>query len=557
MTTPNSQVVPILNGEDVPGDVVPRVPWSLEVGRTGLRRAGGYLDEEFLPQLRGRKSVQIFREMADNDPIVGALLFALQRLISEVKWRVEPASSSAEDRKNAEFLEQCKDDMRQSWGDFIMEAMSMLTFGWSWHEICYKKRLGPWYVGQQGQNLHRSKYDDGKIGWAAMPIRSQESLQRWVFYPNGEVKALIQLPAPDYQIRIVPKSKSLLFRPQAPKGNPEGKSILRNAYRPWFMKKRLEEFEAIGVERDLAGLPVATIPSKILNAAAGTAEYKMLLAYKKMVKSVRRDEQEGLVLPQEWNDDKNPMYDFKLLTSGGSRQFDTNTIIGRYTQQILMQVLADFILVGHEGTGSYNMHTDKTGLFKVACNSFIQMIADELNRDAVPTLFALNAIKPKELPKLVPNDVDSPDLAQLATFMTSMAGAGIQWFPDPKLEAFVRDIAGLPAMDKEQERALEQQQRQARLIAMAGQRMQALQIGQQAQQGEMQLQSQALGNQQQAIGVASQAAEFHKPGVTQPPQKATAGKPGAGRPPNKTAAKKAPAKKTSSSNAPRKKAGKR
>lgn len=522
----------------------------LEVGRTGARRAGGYMDEEFLPQLRGRKAVQVYREMSDNDAIVGALLFALMRLLSEVTWRVEPASSKAEDRKNAEFLEQVKDDMRHSWSDFIMEVMSMLPYGWSWHEICYKKRLGPWYVGEKGQNLHRSKYADGKIGWAALPIRSQESLLHWNFFPNGEVSAMTQMPAPDYTMRTIPRTKSLHFRPQAPRGNPEGRSLLRNAYRSWFMKKRLEEYEAIGVERDLAGMPVATVPASILGALPNTKEDKMLQAYKKMVKSVRRDEQEGLVLPSETDDKGNPKYDFKLLTSGGSRQFDTNAIIGRYSQHILMQCLADFILVGHEGTGSYNMHTDKTGLFKVACNSFMQSVADEINRQAVPILFSVNGEKPNELPKFVPNDVDAPDLTQLGAFMTSMAAAGVQWFPDPKLEAFLRSAAGLPEMDKEQERALEIQQRQARMIATATQRLQGLQIGQQAVAGEQQM-------QQGAIQTASAAAELARPGVTQPPQKALGpSRPGAGRPPVKSAAKSAPPKKAAGkSNAPKKKVG--
>jgi hypothetical protein len=37
--------------------------------------------------------------------------------------------------------------------------------------------------------------------------------------------------------------------------------MLRTAYRPWFMKKRLEEFESIGIERDLAGLPIMWLPT--------------------------------------------------------------------------------------------------------------------------------------------------------------------------------------------------------------------------------------------------------------------------------------------------------
>ena len=60
-------------------------------------------------------------------------------------------------------------------------------------------------------------------------------------------------------------------------------------------------------------------------------------------------------------DTKQPLFDFQLMSSGGARQFDTNAIIQRYEQRILMSVLADFILVGHQAQGSYALHTDKSG----------------------------------------------------------------------------------------------------------------------------------------------------------------------------------------------------
>jgi hypothetical protein len=66
-------------------------------------------------------------------------------------------------------------------------------------------------------------------------------------------------------------------------------------------------------------------------------------------------------------------------------------------------------------------------------------------------LFAVNGIKPSELPKIVAGDVDSPDIAQLASFMTSMASAGVTWFPDPTMENFVRDAARLPKLNEEEE----------------------------------------------------------------------------------------------------------
>lgn len=462
------------------GDVIPKASPVSELGATGLRRTAGYVEDEFLPQLRGRKAVQIYREMADNDPTVGALLFAVDRLLREISWRVEPGSDDAAGKEAAEFLEECMHDMAHTWDDFISEVLTMITYGWSWHEIVYKKRNGPWE--KDGKN--RSRYSDGRIGWRKMPIRAQETLLRWVFDDTGGIKALVQLAPPKYQQTVIPIEKSVLFRVTSIKNNPEGRSLLRNAYRPWYMKKRLEEIEGIGVERDLAGLPVAKVPASLLNSKPGTREAAMLDAFKKMVRSVRRDEQEGVILPTEYDPDtKQPLYDFSLMTSGGGRSFDTDTIIRRYEERILMSVLADFILVGHQGTGSYAMHTDKTGLFRTSINSIARTIADTLNRHAVPRLFELNGMKLNELPQIVPNDVDPPDLGQLATFMSALAGTGVQWFPDAELEKFVREAARLPKLTDNAIEVRETETRQAEILRLAQQKLQAVQLQQQVAEG--------------------------------------------------------------------------
>lgn len=433
--------------DDVPeATEVQQVPPMLELGVTGIKRAGGYVDEEFLPALRGRKAIQVFKEMSLNDSMVGALLFAIDKLIREVEWKVVPSDQTPEATQAAEFVEQCREDMSHSWDDFIGETLSMLTYGWSWHEIVYKKRVGPW----EKDGTKKSKYSDGLFGWRKMPIRSQETMMRWIFDEQGGIKAMVQLAPPHYKTAVIPIEKSLLFRTNLSKGNPEGQSLLRNAYRSWYFKKRLEEFEAIGIERDLAGMPVARVPADYLTAPKGSKQEKTVQAFKRMVRGVRRDENEGLVLPTQYDPDtKQPLFDFELMTSGGARQFDTTTIIQRYEQRILMAVLADFILVGHEGVGSYSMHTDKTGIFRASLNAITKAIADTLNRHAIPRLFEINAWKLDELPKFEPSNIDPPDLQQLAAFITSTAGAGMQWFPDPELEKFIRDIARLPEMTDE------------------------------------------------------------------------------------------------------------
>ena len=461
----------------------------MEIGSTGLKRASGYLDEEFLPQLRGRKAVGIYREMGDNDPIVGALLFAIRMLLRNLEWRVEPAGKSKDHANAAKLIETAMEDMSHSWDELISEALSSVQYGWAWHEVVYKRRTGPW----QRDGKQRSKYTDDLIGWRKIPIRSQETLLRWVFDEGGGVRAMVQLAPPTYKTAVLPIERSALFRFGQVKNSPEGRSALRNAYRPWFYKKRIEEIEAIGIERDLAGLPMVSVPASFLKALPGTPQYKQVQAFQKMVRSIRRDEQEGLVFPMEYDQDtKQPLYKFELLNSGGARSFDTGKIIELYEQRILMTVLADFILVGHENTGTYNMHLDKTGMFRNALNATTATIADIFNRHVIPRLFAINGWKPSELPKLVPSDVDAPNLTELVAFLTGTAQLGFNWGPDADLEKFLRSTAGLPDIgegDEGKHRTMARREEAARLaesqIRLLETRTMLAQAEMAAQQAEM------------------------------------------------------------------------
>lgn len=53
----------------------------------------------------------------------------------------------------------------------------------------------------------------------------------------------------------------------------------------------------------------------------------------------------------------------ELLSSGGDRQFDTNKTIDRYDTRIAMTVMADFVLLGHQQTGSFALSDNKTHIF--------------------------------------------------------------------------------------------------------------------------------------------------------------------------------------------------
>lgn len=414
-----------------------------ELGLSGLQRSGGFIQEEFLSALRGNRAIKVFREMSDNDPVVGAILFAIDKLIRGVKWNVNPGKDNNEEEERTVLLRECMDDMTITWPDFISEVMSMLPYGWSYFEIVYKKRNGPQKDGT------RSKYSDGKIGWRKFAIRSQDSLMTWEFDPeNGGLLGMTQVAPPHYRPTTIPIEKALLFRTSTTKNNPEGRSVLRNAYRPWYFKKRIEEIEAIGVERDLAGFPVLYMDPKLMASNATDADKAAFEDYKAMVRNIRRDEQEGAIIPSVYDREGRKLIELQLLSSGGARSFDTGGIIERYNRNIAMTVLADFILLGHEQTGSFALSSDKTDMFAVALGAWLQSIAAVINTYAVPRLLALNGMSLEDAPQLVPGDIEEQPLAEVVAAIVQLAGIGMPVFPNEELQEKLYERMNLPMSDE-------------------------------------------------------------------------------------------------------------
>lgn len=407
---------------------------SKEIGRVGQRRYGGIFYEEFLSELRGRKGAEVFTEMSNNDETIGAILFAIEMLVRQASWNVEPGGSTAKDREAAEFVKSCMDDMQQTWIDTISEILSFLAYGWSFHEIVYKRRMG-----RTKDNRTSSKYDDGLIGWMKLPIRSQETLYQWEYDDQDNLIGMTQMPPPDFGLITIPMNKAMLFRTRSRKDNPEGRSILRTAYRSWYFKRRIQEIEGIGIERDLAGLPVITTPEGMDIWDKDDEDMNAIrTGLEAMVKNIRRDSTEGLVLPFG--------YTFELTSTGGSRQFDTNSIIARYDTKISQTVLADFIQLGHESVGSFALSSDKTNLFSMAICAFLDIICQTFNSQGIPALIDINGdhfAGVTDYPRLTHGDIEDVDLATVATFIKDMTSIGVI-IPDESLEDYVRQLGKLP-----------------------------------------------------------------------------------------------------------------
>lgn len=426
--------------------------YFFEAGNSGLKVFGGYIVEDYDPTLRGIRGMRALREMADTDPTVGSILFIIGQVIRKISWHFEPADQSLPSLLAQEFFESCMDDMAHTWDEFVAELISMFTYGYAPFEIVLKERKG-------GDD---SLFDDGMIGIKKLGLRAQDTVLRWIFdADNNDVIGMVQIPWTG-GIRTIPIEKILLFRTTSTKNNPEGRSILRNSYRPYYFRKRIEEIEAIGVERDLAGLPIMKVPGELIAAAntnSDPAAVASLAGYKQLITNIRRNSQEGVILPSTNDATGKPLFELELLKSGGQRQLDTSKIVDRYTQSIATTVLADFLLLGHSSRGGGQaLGTSKVDMFFSAIEGMVQQICSTINKKLVPLLANLNGIPQKYWPKIYTDKAEQVDLGKLGAYINALAASGMQMFPDPDLEQYLRGVAGLPEPSEETQQANEAQQ---------------------------------------------------------------------------------------------------
>lgn len=402
--------------------------------------------DEFLPELRGKKAIRKYREMRDNDSTIGAVMYATEQVLRDVDLKVMPANDSAEAKKEAEFVESVLDDMDHTLDDHIAESLSNLSYGFAWFEVIYKRRNGP----TERSDKKRSKYSDGRMGVRKIAIRAPWTISRFdVDQQTGDVKGIYQDGSGYNNSNYIPTRKSLYYRTTTINGDPAGRSILRNAYTSYEYVNNLQSIEAIAVERELAGIPVARIPAEYLSGDATASQSGFVNNLQSILRDVKFNEQGYIILPSDTYPDKDgaptnqKLVDVELMSSSGSRNIDIDPIVRRYQHDIARSVLSEFLMLGGGNTGSYALSKSKTDLFLRALESYIQAIVDVLNKQLVERLWELNGLNYDLMPTIVAGDVAPHDLREIAAFLRNLNGADINVSDHPEVIQDLMDIAEL------------------------------------------------------------------------------------------------------------------
>lgn len=428
-----------------------------ELGVAGDYARQGYMKmDEFLPQLRGSNAIKKYREMRENDPIIGSIMTAMDMIIRAIEVKFVPPEDKKDDEQAKEYVQFMKEvfsDMDGTMEEFLSEVLSFLVYGFAIFEVVYKRRMG---TNSQNPQYH-SMYNDGRIAIRKLSPRAQWTIDRFEMSPNGDILGVYQNAIGVFGSAFIPVDKMLHFRTVMVNNDPSGRSVLRNAYKSYHYANNLETIEAIAIEREMNGLPIGRVPAEYLAENATPAQKNFVRQYQSILRNVRNNEMSFILLPSDVYQNDNgsstqtAKVSFELAASKGTRDIDIDKVIRRHQHNIARTVLADFIMLGGSDRGSFALSQSKTDLFLRAIEGFTGAISSVINAQLIPRIWSLNGLDFAYMPKFSFGRVSPIDMEELGRFVARLAGANEDIFRDEAVVSDVLDKAGIP-MPKDMKR---------------------------------------------------------------------------------------------------------
>lgn len=407
-----------------------------ELGVTGLPQFGGVVMVEPDPKLTGILGIRKYDLMRRTDHTAAAMYAVLSLPIRRVTWTVKPGGPTSADEEAAEFCWSAFDDCAHTFADLLSNICLMFPYGWAWFDMSMKRRTGG----------RRSQFDDGRVGFHKIAYRSPRRLSHWEF-EEGSTDLLgmweIIYPGETSQaesegVVLLPKYRSLHFRTSVEGDNPEGLSVYRAAVRSFDYKRRLEQIEGIGLYRRWAGFPTIGLPEGATSRTeVAEGEVSDEERAEDLVLAIYEDRMMGTYIPPGWS----------VEFGGPEGQVDktmSDTVM-RKDAEMTRAILAQWLMLGLTNVGTQALASTLLGTFYDSCDAFLDSIAQEFNRHAIPYLFRFNPWPGLTgYPTLAHTSTKKLELPAVGEFIQSIAAGGMI-SPDMPTENFLRSlIPGMP-----------------------------------------------------------------------------------------------------------------
>lgn len=397
-------------------------------GVSGITFFGGFVDSpnEFNGKFEDHLTyLPIYEQMRRSDGQVAAILQAVTLPVKSASWSVQPPKDATPIEKEiADFASALLFEIPET--GFVELLDHLLTAIWAGFSV---SEMGLRYDGEHivvsrfaprlASTIDRFEFDSaqGRVSKIHQTAGSG---------PNGET------PSP------MPRDKTIIvsFAPEA--DDPRGISILRAAYKHWFIKDQLYRVDAIRLERHAVPPLVVKLPE---NAKAGDKT-----AAEKIAKDYRSYERGFIVLPSG--------YEASVLdTKAAASDPGVLASIKHHDEMIARLALAQFLTLGTTETGARALGETFLDLFELALAAVAGVIARAVNRDVLEKILPVNfAAGGWRYPELRFEDLTRTSNSAVAVSVAALVQAGAL-SPDATLEDWIRRRWRLPDRQRDAEPA--------------------------------------------------------------------------------------------------------
>jgi hypothetical protein len=404
-----------------------RRPQAAEIGHGQPSQWWALWGDEETPELQWPGSNTVYDRMQRQDPQVLSALAAVQLPVQQATWRLDPADASDEvttfvaenlglpiKGKSEAPPRATRERDRFSWTQHVEWALECTVFGHMFFEQVY-----------------RFDAATGRFHLRKLAPRWPKTIQEIKTARDGGLEAIVQRPwiAPgvvstsDKEPITIPV-QSLVAYVYKRRGTWLGQSLLRSAYKHWLLKDRSLRRWDERDERNSMGVPHYTAGEE-----EDTLEHGRALAT-----SYRSGAASGGAGP----------FGSRMELLGVQGMLPDIEAAARYHDEaITKSVLAHFLNLGQQtGTGSYALGASFIDFFIMSLQSLAQLIADTATQHVVEDLVDVNFGENEPAPVITFDPIGQNAGAVVQALQMLIASGAI--FPDPALDAFVRQLVGLP-----------------------------------------------------------------------------------------------------------------
>ncbi len=399
------------------------------LGDSGTRRFSGFFSEEPNVQWRDDQRITNVEEMRRTDGTVKAVLNAIKAPILSVDWDIE-----GNDEKIVKFVKSNLFGMRRTWRDFLREAFAYLDFGYYVFELIFEKKGSKFILIDLQPRIPRSIFK-----WRAQDESGKE-------VPG--ITQMLQTDEVESTTAYIPMQKLLVLTNDKEGDDVTGQSILRPGWKHYKMKDVLERVQAIAAERYGVGIPVITLPKNFGPDEKAKAE--------ELGRNVRSNEKNYIVLPsEEWK--------FMIATPTGNPQGQSiESAIKHHSNSILISILATFLGLGTNDTGSMALSRDQSSFFLKHVEDKCSYFAEQITEQVIRRLVYINFGPEAEIPKLKFAPLGDIDFGQMATTLKTLNDSALIE-ATPRLKQFVARVFKLPEITDDEKEALEEADMEAKM----------------------------------------------------------------------------------------------